>query len=677
MEVAVSYFWGDITLYTMNNKLVVILLLFAMLQTATHSVRAQDQPSPFQKGTSITEALQPLPFSAIKPTGWLREQLQGNLSGFTGHLDSLTPELIVKDDIYGANRLSRHVKSKNVGAISEDGDWQVQFLWWNSETQSNWWDGYIRTAVLLNNRKHLKKIKAYIVAKLATQDADGYLGIYDKDLRYRFDNENGELWAKATLLRGLLAWYSYTRDGEVLQAVVRAVNETMQGFPIGQSTPFLSKNPSTSGLSHGLMFTDVLEQLWHITGEAKYRDYAAFLYRDFSSHPLTEDAQYAKTVDPKLPLQGHGVHAYEHLRAIGAALYATGNPSLKMALDGYLRKVEANTLPSGAPLGDEFIGGRTADATSTGYEYCSLHELLDSYASLYAKSGSAEYGSRIERIFFNAAQGARHPHQSAICYLKTDNSYQLTGGKNGDTTDKFQTRYRYSPTHKEAAVCCVPNAGRIGPYYVQNMWMKDNDGLVATLLGPCTVATEVKGSQVVVVEETSYPYGLTINLKVKVDRPTDFVLKIRKPEWAKGYSVDRGNYSDPFTEEKDGYIEIRKTWRGTKKVSVKLLAEVELRTDAKGERYFTYGPLVLARPIASTETVTKQLPVKRFSERVYTPTEPVKYQFVEGASGNVKQEGAALRFRVTLFNPAKNTNQEVTLVPMGETILRQVTFANK
>jgi hypothetical protein len=43
-----------------------------------------------------------------------------------------------------------------VGAIAEEGDWQVQYLWWNSETQSNWLDGYVRTAILLKDKIQLQ-----------------------------------------------------------------------------------------------------------------------------------------------------------------------------------------------------------------------------------------------------------------------------------------------------------------------------------------------------------------------------------------------------------------------------------------------------------------------------------------------------------------------------------------
>jgi uncharacterized protein len=216
---------------------------------------------------TIESVFQTLPFASVKPKGWLLQEIRRNLAGFTGHLDSLAPDLILKDDIYGKDRLSKQVKNKNVGAISDAGEWQAQFLWWNSETQSNWLDGLVRSAILANDTRMMAKAEAIIRRLLATQDADGYIGIYDKDLRYHFEDENGELWSKATLYRALLAWYEYSKDKTVLDAIVKATDNVMTNYPVNASHPFYSKNPNAGGLTHGLVFTDVLERLYFLTGQ--------------------------------------------------------------------------------------------------------------------------------------------------------------------------------------------------------------------------------------------------------------------------------------------------------------------------------------------------------------------------------------------------------------------------
>jgi DUF1680 family protein/pimeloyl-ACP methyl ester carboxylesterase len=625
----------------------------------------------FKKIKPVVDKYQSLPFNAVKPTGWLKAQVQDNLDGFTGHLDELVPDLVVKDDIYGKDRLTRKVKSKDVGAISdggggetEDKSWQVQFLWWNSETQSNWYDGYIRSAILADNKEHLARIDKYVKRILATQDADGYIGIYDKELRYKFNQENGELWSKATLLRGLLAWYEYKKDKTVLTAITRAVNNVMQNWPVNNSHPFLALKPDVSGLSHGLMFTDVQESLYHITGDQKYMDYVLFMYKDFSAQVINEDAQYKKLLDTSLLLKGHGVHTYEHLRTVAAAYYASGNPKLKRVLHNFLSKITQATTASGAPVGDEWVAGRKADATNRGYEYCSLQELLHSYTSLYEKSGEGDYGNKIEKLFFNAAQGARDPNASCIAYLKSDNSYAMNGYLNLDTADSKQVRYKYSPVHQDAAVCCVPNAGRIAPYYIQNMWLKDANSLVAALLGPCEVQTYIKGKSVSIKESTEYPYNNTITFEVTAAN-TSFDLKIRKPDWADKFTI-----SAPYREE-NGFIIVSKKWTGRQTVKVTFTPAVKVNHDINNEVYFTYGALVLAHPIAADQVKGKSYPLPGFFDYRFTPQQLVIYKYdgktVEKASG--KNE-----FKTQLLNTQNGQAQNVTLQPMGTTILRQVTF---
>jgi hypothetical protein len=623
------------------------------------------QADAFTKVRPLESALTPLPLNSVKPVGWLRKEIERNLSGFTGHLDSLVPDLILQDDIYGKDRLSRHVRSKNVGAVGEEGEWQVQYLWWNSETQSNWLDGYMRTAVLLNEAEHLQKVSAIINRLLATQDADGYIGIYDKELRYRFDNENGELWAKASLYRVLLGWYAYRKDKRILAAVEKAVENVMQAYPVHRSHPFFSKNPNAGGLTHGLVFTDVLEQLYQLTGKRSYLDYSLFLYKDFSVQVLNEDAQWAKLVDPAQRLKGHGVHTYEHFRSVAAAYYASGNPGMKTALDRFEEKILKVTTPSGGPVSDEFILGREADA-SLGYEFCSLQELMAGWISMLAKTGNGVYGNRAERIFFNASLGSMHPTESAICYLKQDNALFLTGGNNGDSTDKHQTRYRYSPVHKEAAVCCVPNAGRIFPYFVGHMWMKDADGLVAALLGPCTVQTTVGSSEIIVTESTGYPFENNIRFTVDCSKPETFTIKVRKPEGALAVKA-----SLPYSEE-GGFLVFHRRWERQSSFDLVFDFQGERMDAGPRECYFRYGPLVLCRSLQAEQRVTRNYPVAGLRESVYTPLSPLRYQY-DHAPLQPSSQGR-IAFSTQMVNVDTGRKELVELVPMAGTILRQVTF---
>ncbi|MXE85750.1 glycosyl hydrolase, partial [Escherichia coli] len=83
-----------------------------------------------------------------------------------------------------------------------------------------------------------------------------------------------------------------------------------------------------------------------------------------------------------------------------------------------------------------------------------------------------------------ASFGMQHPILHAIMYCKTDNCYEANERKHPDS-NQFNTRYKYSPTHEEAAVCCVPNTARTIPAFVENMFQENNNGFTALFYGPC------------------------------------------------------------------------------------------------------------------------------------------------------------------------------------------------
>jgi hypothetical protein len=289
---------------------------------------------------------------------------------------------------------------------------------------------------------------------------------------------------------------------------------------------------------------------------------------------------------------------------------------------------------------------------------------MDGYADLLGKTDSVLFGDRIERLFFNAAQGARDPNSSCIAYLKTDNSFYMTGGLNGDSSNARQTRYKYSPVHQDVAVCCAPNAGRIAPYFVSRMWMRNSSGLVATLLGPCKLTTTWKGTALTIREKTIYPNDFTFDFEISADHPVSFTLAVRKPSWATGETI---NF--PYTE-KGGFYLITRTWQPGETVHVRLYTDVALHRDHNNAVYFTHGPLVLARSIAATGEITKRYPLPGFYDYTYRPENLAVYNY---RGGSIEHSGDA-RFEAVLFDTAKQKEVRVWLQPMGGTILRQVTF---
>ena len=406
--------------------------------------------------------------------------------------------------------------------------------------------------------------------------------------------------------------------------------------------------------------------MYQITGNKKYVDYALFLFLDFSkTYQSEKDVQLNNILNPNYKLQSHGVHTYEHLRPLLVATYAANNAELQKALEIYIRRIEQATTLTGGAIGDEWIAERTADATHVGYEYCSLHELLDSYTVLLQKQGNPKTAETIETIFYNAAQGSRNPIHSCIAYLKTDNSYEMMGTKNGEVEpNRNQTRYKYSPAHQDVAVCCNPNAGRITPYFIEKAWLKENENtLVNVLLMPNSIETKIQNQFIKIETITEYPYENTFTFKISNPNYAQPIIKIRKPSW-----VTKVITNESYVLEND-FIVIDRKFGKEDAIQIEFTTEIQIKEDSNKEKYFSYGALFYAKPIEAIEQRGKSY-FTNFDDLTYKPIDTSRFQFIEDNDASFSNG----QIKIKAKNKTANQLENITLIPFGRTILRQVSF---
>lgn len=610
----------------------------------------------------------------VKPGGWLREQMRQDLEqGFVGHLDELLPSLIASDDIYGKDRRSFSIRQMDLGLSKEEDLDPVHLQWWNSETQSQWYDGLIRHAFLLENEAFMQKCDDYAARMLSYADADGYMGIYDNASRYNLQHESGELWAQATLFRALLSYYDFTGKKEVLQAVEKAVQVTMKQYNAERTQIFSFEQ------THGLMFSDILEYLYALTENPVYASYMEYLYQNFCQSQISMgfDVLEKNILNPEYRPKCHGVHTYEHLRALTTLAYLSDNPYYTALLQEYQSKLKACICPSGGGVGDEWIFERSADATLTGYEFCSLQELVHSYSLLLSKTGDFRYADNMEQVFLNAAQGSRHPKESSIAYLNNDNCYSMLGDKpdpHPELPQKTNVRYKYSPTHQDAAVCCVPNAGRLPSYYLQSSWYGSENGFVKALYGASAFTARWKEALLTITEDSCFPADGRMRFMVSLSTPVEMELAFRIPGWCKQVIVDS---PVPFIQTHDALI-FQGVWPSQCSISIHFVFDFAMHFDLCEDAYFTYGPLVLALPLKAKEIAGKEYPINGLRELYYELDESLpdlQAARNTAASLHLAQESADWKkLSAEAVFLSEDGPKTVRLVPMAGAILRRVTF---
>ena len=241
----------------------------------------------------------------------------------------------------------------------------------------------------------------------------------------------------------------------------------------------------------------------------------------------------------------------------------------------------------------------------------------------------------------------------------------MEGTKNGEIeADRKQTRYKYSPAHQDVAVCCNPNAGRITPYFIEKAWLKENKNtLVNVLLMPNSVTTKIQNKPITIETVTEYPYENKFVFKISNPKQASFVLKIRKPSWATAIITE-----ERYTMEQD-FMVFDREFKKQDIITLEFKTEVQIKEDPKKETYFSYGALFYAKPIEAIELKGKSY-APNFDNLTYKPKDNHRFEFIE------ENQASFNKGQITIKAKNKTTQQieNITLIPFGKTILRQVSF---
>ena len=201
--------------------------------------------------------------------------------------------------------------------------------------------------------------------------------------------------------------------------------------------------------------------------------------------------------------------------------------------------------------------------------------------------------------------------------------------------------------------------------------MRKGNELIATILGPCELTTQLNNQKIVIKEITNYPYENTVTFKIDIDKPATFTIKIRKPAWA-----DSIYSSVSYTVEND-FIVLNKRWTANNAVTIQFYTKPALKQTGNDEYYFMYGPQVLAHPIHSTEKITKRYSFAALKEIEYLSVSPIIYEYINQPVTEITDPSTdpeVKKFTTIIYNPKSGKEEEIILQPMGNTILRQVTF---
>ncbi|KAI0705252.1 hypothetical protein BC835DRAFT_1410156 [Cytidiella melzeri] len=508
-----------------------------------------------------------LPLGAVKPSGWLYDQLVVQVNGLAGH----------QHEFY-------HYVSQTdwVG-----GDSYYSYL---EEAGSYWFNAMVPTAVLVNSSTIKAETRAFLDYVLDHQDSTGWLGPEVNTTKPRY------LWGRYPFFFGAIQMVEF--DPTLTDRVVAALHKfvslanTMlhngEGLEQWANTRWQDFVVTLQWLydfhPHGRedLLIDTMKMLKH-TGDP-WESYFPTTAAENHENPFPE-------------LTWHGVNMAEGLKALPSTYRFTHNQSdLDAASIGWDLLFKYHGRPSGAFAADEYLAGLEA---VRGTELCLVVEAMFSGSYLYQVIGDPKFADRVERMTYNALPATLTGDMWARQYLQQQNQI---AAKNM-TPNPFPEDGPYSNVFglEPNYPCCTVNFPQGWPKFVSNAFLTTPDGasLVHVYLGPFqTNTTLANDNKVTVTVNTTYPFSDILVTTIHANKP--FTYYVRIPSWVSEGTMSVNGSKASTVAPKNGLHAVQVS-SGTTTLILNLPSEITVESRPHNSIAVHRGPLHYAFDIARSQ----------------------------------------------------------------------------
>jgi DUF1680 family protein len=485
-----------------------------------------------------------LPIGAIKPEGWLRDQLEIQADGLTGHLDELWPDVGPASAWLGGN--------------GEDWERGPYYL-----------DGLVPLAYTLGNEALVGKVRNWVEAILRSQKADGYFG----------PTSNPDWWPRMVALKALAQYFDATADSRILDFMERYFANQRRELPSRPLTDWGRARGQDNALAiywladrrPSAQYADVAEELLH-----QSINWGRYLTEELIQAPATVFDHHTHVVNVAM--------GFRYLVAqAGLGQLAENSERFRRALENLDRH---HGMITGMFSGDEWLAGT---APEHGVELCAVVEFLYSLEQAFRYFEEPSLLDRAERVAYNVLAA----HLSADC-----RSHQYHQQVNQIACSIARRNWTYSSDDANTFGlephfgCCTANLHQGWPKLVRALWYRRGSRLVAGVHAPNRLRTEIEDVPVQIRVETDYPFREKLVYRVEVGAPVRFELCLRIPSWCEHPRIDAS-----FTEQPtiiNGLARFERVWSSGDQVELELPLRVSLVTRPSGGCGVELGPWIMA-----------------------------------------------------------------------------------
>ncbi len=462
-----------------------------------------------------------------------------------------------------------------------------------------------------------------VISKIAAaQQPDGYIFTYwtinDPSQRWKDLGQKHELYCAGHLFEAAAAHYQVTGKRTLLDVAIKSADNIDATFGPGK----IEDVPGHEEIELGLL------KLYEVTGDNKYLDLSVFFVDGRGNPKRIADKLEPPEHDPKagtpwrwrppsymqdhLPVTqqyyavGHAVRAAYLYSAMTEIALEKNIDKYTPALDSIWNDIITKKLYITGGIGtrqhhNEGFGTEYLLPNDQAYcETCSSIALTFWNRRMNQLHADAQYADLLELTMYNAAIAGVSLEGDRFFYsnpLASDGSHYR--------------REWFNPP------CCPSNMVRFIPEIGTTIYAKTENELYVNQFISSKVNVTLREQEVLVIQETDYPWEGVINLTVDMADPTQFALKMRVPGWAKNKLLpgDLYKYAGAYEDQtnlqvkvngkkvealkyESGYIILDREWSSNDEVELVLPMNISLITanqniqDAMGKLVISRGPVI-------------------------------------------------------------------------------------
>lgn len=538
--------------------------------------------------------MRPLPLSRIRITDtfwsrWQRIVVESSLPAQLEQLES-----------------TRRLANFRIASGKEQGEHVG--IYFNDSDVYKWLEACAYGLAVHSNEKLKSQVDTVIETVIAAQEPSGYLDTFFQikhpDLKFKNLVAMHEMYCMGHMIEAGVALFECLGDRRMLDASIRVADHLLSIFGEGKRRGYCGHEEIELALV----------KLANTTGQERYRELARFMVEERGKRPtvfeqelddpvalslspwsknmMTKHGEYSgeycqdhAPVREHTQVVGHAVRGMYLYTAVADLIDGKGDVDMETALERMWENLTQRRMYITGGIGPSASNeGFTADydlPNLTAYaETCAACGLIFWGQKMLEMTGNGEYGDVLERALYNGAISGISLDGTRYFY---DNPLESRG-----------THARVPWFH---CACCPPNIARlIGNLASFVASEADADFYIHQYSG-FEAQTTLNGVPVTIRAESQFPWNGTYRLSIEPERPVQFALRFRLPDWSEDISAEVPG-AEEEAEYDSGYAVFDRVWKPGDTLVIDLGIEprwiesnVAVRDDL-GRIALTRGPLV-------------------------------------------------------------------------------------